>query len=132
MTTVTRGRILTLLFLAVLIAASSSFVQTRIEQNDAAMTYTGHWYANNSTALSRGTAALATDAGSRASLSFTGSGVAWITYQDQWSGVARVYIDGNLKTTIDNYASPSRAGVEAYSIGGLGAGTHTISIEATG
>jgi hypothetical protein len=104
----------------------------RIEQNNAAMTYTGRWYANNSTVLSGGSAALATDAGSLASLSFTGSGVSWITYQDQWSGVARVYVDGEFKTTIDNYASPARAGVAAYSIGGLAPGTHTITIEATG
>jgi len=104
----------------------------RIEQNNAAMTYTGRWYANNSAALSGGGAALATDAGSRASLSFTGSGVSWLTYQDQWSGVARVYVDGELKTTIDNYAAPARAGVSAYSIGGLGGGTHTITIEVTG
>ena len=104
----------------------------RIEQNNAAMTYIGHWYANNSSVLTGGAAALATDAGARASLSFTGSGVTWVTYQDQWSGVARVYIDGDLKTTIDNYASAQRAGVVAYSIGGLSGGTHTITIEATG
>jgi hypothetical protein len=104
----------------------------RIEQNNAAMTYTGRWYANNSAALSGGSAALATDAGSRASLSFTGSSVSWITYQDQWSGVARVYVDGELKTTLDNFASPARGGVAAYSIGGLAPGAHTITIEATG
>jgi len=104
----------------------------RIEQDNPAMTYLGRWFKNNSAALSGGAAALATDAGSRASLSFTGSGVSWMTYQDQWSGVARVYVDGELKTTIDNYASPSRAGVSAYSISGLGSGSHTIAIEATG
>jgi hypothetical protein len=104
----------------------------RIEQNNPAMIYTGHWYANNSSLLSGGAAALATDTGARASLSFTGSGVSWLTYQDQWSGVARVYVDGELKTMIDNYASPARAGVAAYSIGGLGSGTHNITIEATG
>jgi hypothetical protein len=104
----------------------------RVEQNNPAMTYTGHWFANNSGALSGGSAALAMDAGSRASVSFTGSGVSWITYEDQWSGVARVYVDGELKTTIDNFASPARAGVSAYSIGGLAPGTHTITIEATG
>lgn len=104
----------------------------RIEQDNPAMTYLGRWFKNNSAALSGGAAALATDASSRASLSFTGSGVSWMTYQDQWSGVARVYVDGELKTTIDNYASPSRAGVSAYSISGLSSGSHTIAIEATG
>jgi len=104
----------------------------RVEQNNPAMAYTGRWFANNSTVLTGGSAALATDAGSRASLTFTGSGVSWITYQDQWSGVANVYIDGVLKTTVDDYAAPARAGVSAYSINGLGPGTHTITIEATG
>jgi len=104
----------------------------RVEQNNPAMTYLGHWYANNNPMLSGGSAALAVDAGSRASLSFTGSGVSWITYEDQWSGVARVYIDGELKTTVDEYAAPARIGVAAYTISGLGAGTHTITIEATG
>ena len=104
----------------------------RIEQNNAALTYTGRWFANNSTALSGGSGALAMDAGSKATLSFTGSGVSWITYQDQWSGVANVYIDGVLKTTLDNFAAPARGGIAAYSIGGLGGGTHTITIEATG
>src|SRR5204862_7815866 len=50
----------------------------RVEQNNPAMTYTGHWYANNSAALSGGGGALAMDAGARASLSFTGSGVSWL------------------------------------------------------
>ena len=104
----------------------------RVEQNNAAMTYTGRWFANNSSALSGGSGALAMDAGSRAALGFTGSGVSWITYQDQWSGVARVYVDGELKTTLDNYASPAHTGVAAYSITGLSPGTHTIAIEATG
>jgi hypothetical protein len=104
----------------------------RVEQNNPALTYIGRWFANNSSLLSGGSASLAMDAGSRASLSFTGSGVSWITYQDQWSGVANVYIDGVLKTTIDNYAAPARAGVAAYSISSLGPGTHTITIEATG
>src|SRR5258705_12810979 len=104
----------------------------RIEHNNPAMTYLGPWYANNSAALSGGAAALATDAGSRASPSFTGSGVSWIAYQDQWSGMARVYVDGDLKTTIDEYASPARIGVAAYTINGLSPGAHTITIEATG
>jgi len=104
----------------------------RIEQNNPAMTYLGHWYANNNPTLSGGSASLAVDAGSRASLAFAGTGVSWITYEDQWSGVARVYIDGELKTTVDEYAAPARIGVAAYSISGLSPGTHTITIEATG
>src|SRR5262245_65509596 len=114
------------------VAGVTSSRTGRIEQNNSAMTYLGHWYANNNPMLSAGSAALAVDAGSRASLAFTGSGVSWITYEDQWSGVARVYIDGDLKTTIDEYGSPARIGVAAYTIKHLSPGGVTIKRQTTG
>jgi len=46
------------------------------------------------------------DSGSRASLTFTGTGVSWILYRDEWSGIANVYLDGVLKSAVDTYASP--------------------------
>ena len=52
---------------------------------------------------------LATDAGFRITLNFKGTGVSWIGYRDEWSGMARVYVDGAAKTTVDNYQSPSVA-----------------------
>ena len=72
------------------------------------------------------------DAGSRVTLSFNGTGIAWIAYRDEWSGIARVYVDGELKTTIDNYLSPPQTGEAPYSITGLASGSHTLTIEATG
>ena len=72
------------------------------------------------------------DAGSRATFSFTGTSVSWIGYRDEWSGIAKVYIDGALKATVDTYSSPSKAQTAAYTISGLAAGAHTIAVEATG
>jgi hypothetical protein len=103
-----------------------------IQENDPAMSYTGAWYANLNPSLSGGAAALSTDAGSKAALTFTGTGVSWITAHDPWSGIGRVYIDGSLMTTVDNYASSTELGVVGYSVGGLAPGTHTITIESTG
>ena len=104
----------------------------RIEENHAALTYTGRWYQNANPAFSGGNATLATDAGARVSITFEGTGVAWIAYRDEWSGFARVYLDGELKTTIDTYLSPSQVQVVPYRIDGLSSGTHTLTIEATG
>lgn len=104
----------------------------RVEEHHAALVFTGRWYANANPAHSGGSAVLATDAGSRATVNFNGSGVAWIAYRDEWSGIARVYMDGQLKTTIDSYLFPSQPRAVLYAIDGLPFGTHALTIEVTG
>jgi hypothetical protein len=103
----------------------------RIEENNPALVYLGRWYANGNPAHSGGNATLATDAGSRVTIAFNGTGISWIAYRDEWSGIARVYVDGEEKSTIDNYLSPAQQRV-VYSIGGLPSGSHSLTIEVTG
>jgi alpha-amylase len=104
----------------------------RVEENNPALLFTGRWYANTNPDHSGGGSVLATDAGARATVAFNGTGVTWIAYRDEWCGVARVYVDGELKATVDTYLSPSQARAVPYTIDGLAAGTHTLTIEATG
>jgi hypothetical protein len=104
----------------------------RIEESHAALAFTGRWYHNASAVLSGGNAVLAMDAGSRVTIAFTGTGISWVGYRDEWSGVGNVYVDGQPKTTVDTYLSPSRAYQTLYSIGGLAPGTHSLTIEVTG
>jgi hypothetical protein len=104
----------------------------RIEQNNPALTYTGTWFLNTNPTQSGGAAVLAVDAGSRATISFNGASIIWLAYRDEWSGMARVYLDGVLKTTVDTYLSPSQAQSAVYSVGGLAPGAHTLTIELTG
>jgi hypothetical protein len=104
----------------------------RVEENHPALLYEGRWYSNSSSAHSNGGVAMAMDAGSRVSVNFDGTGVRWVAYRDEWSGIARVYVDGEFKTTIDGYLSPSRAQTTVYSVDNLKPGTHTLAIEATG
>jgi hypothetical protein len=104
----------------------------RVEDSDAALVFAGRWYSKASPAYSGGTAVLATDPGFRITLNFKGTGVSWIGYRDEWSGMARVYVDGEAKTTVDNYQSPSVARVVLYSIDGLSPGPHSLTIEVTG
>lgn len=104
----------------------------RIEENNPALILTGRWYANNNPAHSGGSSALAMDAGSRVTINFTGTGINWIAYRDEWSGIARVYLDGEMKTSIDSYLAPSQARAVLYNVSGLAPGTHSLIIEATG
>jgi len=104
---------------------------TRYEQTNG-VAFTGAWYDNNSAVHSGSSAKGAMDAGARATFSFTGSSVSWIAYRDEWSGIARVYVDGALKGSIDAYASPFQARTVLYSVNNLTSGPHTLVIEATG
>ncbi len=103
----------------------------RVEENNPALVYQGRWYANTNPAHSGGHATLAMDAASKMSINFNGTGISWIAYRDEWSGIARVYLDGVEKSTIDNYLSPAGQRV-VYSIGGLPSGSHSLMIEVTG
>jgi hypothetical protein len=106
---------------------------SRLEQNAAAVAYSGGtWYTNATAPCSGGSCVMSMDTNARATLAFSGTAVSWIAYRDQWSGIARVYIDGKLLGTIDTYASPAQAQAVTYTAGGLAKGSHTVVIEATG
>jgi alpha-amylase len=107
---------------------------TRIEDDNPAVAYTGTWFVNSNAVHSGGSARGAVDTGARATLAFNGTGVAVIAYKDEWSGIARIYIDGTSVGTADAYAGPSdpHARVPIFTSGALGAGSHTIAVEITG
>jgi hypothetical protein len=104
----------------------------RIEENNPALLYSGTWFSNAAVVHNEGRANLSMDRGSKVTVSFEGSGISWIGFRDEWSGVARVYLDGVEKTQIDTYLSPAKARVTIYTITNLPSGSHTLTIEATG
>ena len=105
---------------------------SHFEQNDPAVHYSGTWYPNQGGFNSGGSAAMAMDAGSQATFTFTGTSVNWVGFSDAWSGIASVYVDGVLKGTIDTYSPAQQAQRVQYSIGSLTNAQHTLSIVATG
>jgi hypothetical protein len=102
----------------------------RFEQSGSAQS--GSWSTNNGASNSGGSAALSMDPGSSTSFTFVGTGISWIGYRDEWSGVARVYLDNVLAATVDTFASPATAQTVLYSVAGLPSGSHTLVLEATG
>src|SRR6185295_14910189 len=69
---------------------------------------------------------------SQAKFAFTGTGVQWIGYRDPWSGIAKVYLDGILKDTIDTYSAVSQAQTALYSAAGLSNASHELIVVPTG
>ncbi len=104
----------------------------RIEENEPAVRFTCDWFPNHLRLHSGGSAVLAMQPRAQAIFSFTGTGVTWIGYRDEWSGLANVYVDGEWRATVDTFASPAQAQAGLFSATGLAAGTHTFVVEVTG
>jgi hypothetical protein len=113
-------------------ASGCAATPTRVQQNAGAVKYTGTWAANNGSINSGGSAVLTATPGARATFTFNGCAARWIAYRDEWSGIANIYVDGVLKSTVDTYSSPGAAQAVMYTVTGLTAGPHTLVVEATG
>jgi hypothetical protein len=103
---------------------------TRVEQTNAAAQYAGDWATNTNSNHSGGSAALTLV--NSVTFSFSGTGVRWIGFSDQWSGIANVYVDGVLQGSIDTYSSLSKYQVVQFTLTSLPSGNHTLKIQATG
>ncbi len=107
-------------------------VTTRVEETSSAVTYTGTWNNNALSAHSGKTAKLAMTAGYSATFSFNGTSASWIAYRDKWSGIAQVYVDGAWQADVDTYIASAVAQYKMYTVSGLSAGAHTLTIKAAG
>jgi GH25 family lysozyme M1 (1,4-beta-N-acetylmuramidase) len=88
------------------------------------------WGKAKSPAASGGDVAVSDLPGSAATFAFYGTGVDWQTARGPHQGRARIYVDGALRKTVDNYArSPS---LVVRSIAGLTLGMHELRIVVLG
>jgi hypothetical protein len=60
-------------------------------------------------------------------VTFRGTGIDWFTARGPDQGRAKIYVDGLLVRTVDNYAASPAFGV-ARSISGFADGVHTLRI----
>jgi beta-galactosidase len=112
-----------------------------ISDRDPAVVYHGNWQRQDNRSKSLGgTETWSGTKGDTCQYTFTGTGIAWISSLDKICGIARVYIDGELK---DDRVDLGSRGKNArrykkyyrslvYSIEDLPWGEHTIRIEVTG
>lgn len=100
-----------------------------VRRDTPAATYT--WRRYTASAASGGGYAAANLAGSTMSFLFAGTSVDWYSVTGPAMGKAKVFIDGTLSSTVDNYGSAVTYGVRR-SITGLSDGTHTLRIAVLG
>ena len=114
-------------------------VQSRVEDDDRSITYSGSWvpdtaqnWSGSSLETGAGTATRAAAAGARADFAFTGTSVTWIGFRGPWIGMADVSIDGGAVTRVDLYSPAEQVQVPVFTATGLAAGSHTLRIDVVG
>lgn len=90
------------------------------------------WYAVASSTLSAGEARAAVTPGASVHFDFVGTGVSWIGYRDEWSGIAKVYLDGILQKEVDTHAPVDEPQAVLFSNSDLEPGPHRLAVEVTG
>jgi hypothetical protein len=103
---------------------------TTTQETAPAITYDS-WTGASSTSASGGTYRTDGKANATSSLTFTGTGITWVTATGPSEVKASESIDGTVVGTVDLYASTVNWQV-AESFGGLAAGTHTIVVTVLG
>jgi alpha-galactosidase len=109
-------------------AVTAGVRTTSINNDNSQITYTGSW----SRSTGRGLGDYLDDVqfteqnGDAFTYSFVGTGVDYVTEKDPSQGEVEIYVDGQLKATVDTHADSRSAQQIVYSISDLPNGTHTI------
>lgn len=74
----------------------------------------------------------ATSNGDSFTVTFTGTGISWISEKSSSEGTAEVYLDGADKGSYSASGSSTQAQQVIYSVSGLAATTHTLQVVKTG
>ncbi len=104
----------------------------RFSEKSTRITYTGAWRAATYGGYAGGGVKYATQAGAKASFTFTGTRILWYGPVGRTRGQARIFIDGTYLKTISLYASSFTARKVVFSKGWSSAARHTLVIEVVG
>ncbi len=105
---------------------------TLYQQSDPKLTYVGSWYTAFQWGASGGSFKYATEEGSLACVSFTGTGLELVGKRSPQYGKAKVSLDGGEAEYIDFYSPYWTYQEVVYATGSIEDGEHTLTIEWTG
>lgn len=110
--------------------ALTPVVVNRYEQNNAVVKKIGNWSTFNHSGNSGGSIVISKTLGNAVEMKFKGSGIAWIGPKAATYGQAKVFIDGQLKETVNVYRFITQRQLTLFQITGLDQNVeHTIRIE---
>ena len=106
--------------------------EVTVDDSSASVTYNGSWTQSADSNYFGGTKSVASTVGATASVTFIGDQASLATRTCPACGKADVYLDGQLRQTVDTYDATGAYDVRTFSVGGLGGGTHTVEVRVTG
>jgi hypothetical protein len=109
-----------------------AFKTISTSESGAAMKYSGSWPLVASTDYIGGKARTSTAKGASATITFRGNRIAWLSQRGPSGGVARIYIDGKLKATIDLYAPVKQIKQVVYQKAWTAVATRTMRVVVVG
>jgi hypothetical protein len=102
---------------------------TRYSERSSTIAFSGSWRSARHGGYAGGAVRYATGDGATASITFTGSRIAWYGPVGPTRGKARVSIDGVVVKTVDLQRASFKPATIIYSISWKSAGRHTLEIE---
>ncbi len=103
----------------------------RYENELEPLQYEGEWKTENGSDYSSSSIRYSEVENSKVVLRFVGKEVRWIGTKSSKQGIAKVYIDGDCKGSVDQFGSEREVGIQSFSVKDLPYGPHTITIEIT-
>ena len=111
----------------------SRFELSGLQENDPSVSYAMTWKSQNLAGAFGGGVRYTTARGAKATLSFTGSEVAWVAPKSKGRGKAAVFLDGTRVATVDLFSARTLARQVVFSKGNLDPATpHTLEVRSLG
>jgi len=98
----------------------------RYEESVDYIRYEGKWVKIQNENFSTMGAMLSDVPKSKAKFNFVGSGIRWIGGKGNDHGIAKLYLDGKLKQSVNQFSSEQEFMVPVFSVGNLSEGPHSI------
>ncbi|MDJ0376223.1 right-handed parallel beta-helix repeat-containing protein [Cryobacterium sp. PH31-L1] len=112
-------------------AATAPAGTTVVDSSSSQVKYSGTWLSTGSPS-DNGASIKYTSTTASASLTFTGSTVAFVTRMTSSSGTSDIAIDGKVVATVNGYSATTKYQQSLFSTSSLSSGTHTIKVTRTG
>jgi len=109
-----------------------TFRVSRFSEGNSRITYSGTWSTSRSSAFWGGVARASSQAGARASITFTGRTIAWIASMGPTRGKADVLVNGVKVATVDLYSTTARHQQVVWVGTWSSAASRTVSIRVLG
>ena len=111
---------------------AATFKLVARQESNSAISYTGTWTRASAAAAYGGALRYAKASTARATMSFTGSSVAWVAKLSSQRGIADVYVDGTLAATVDLYSPTTLVRQIVFAQTWATSAKHTIQIRVRG